>query len=357
MNEEQNNENVKNLIFVPEGCSYFLDTTVDQEHIGLITQGCNTCACIIVENQENTKMVLTHVDSGNNLTNTEFGLPKWIEQCGGGVAQVKIHLGCAKGDREYEKYNEIIKTQFPNISYTLHGDASEGGMILKNGYKIINDPISKGRLGTVNNYKILQNPQTKQDRIIFNDQISFNERATHKLCPYNQRTNGNIIHNELEMQTQQQLFDNFNKYFNEKIQKPENITGDIYKTTVGLIKFEQIKQQLDYHPHIENKDSNEIDFKGTEFKFNDLQNNNFISEYQFLENLKEKQCLNTVGIQKLNYFNILKDYNTKDNVAIKNSLDCLKKIQSKTTDDLPSKTIPSVFQSNEIKRSKSCNTL
>ena len=55
--EIESANNIQNLVFVPQGCSYFLDTTTDQQHTGLITQGCGPCACIIVRNRDNTKMI------------------------------------------------------------------------------------------------------------------------------------------------------------------------------------------------------------------------------------------------------------------------------------------------------------
>lgn len=189
--DNESKENIKKLIFVPQGYSYFLDTEEDKEHIGLMTQNAGPCACIIVRNKENTKMVLSHVDSGNDIAIEEFGLSKWISQCGSKV-EIEVHLGCAFSDRrgreEYEKQIkqivESIKENGKNIAIVFNKEIdSQGGIILKNGYKIVEDikHYKKGSLSFKKSFfKILSSPENKEYRTIFGTQISFNEAATNR---------------------------------------------------------------------------------------------------------------------------------------------------------------------------------
>ena len=144
------------IIPVPQGCSYFLDTTTDQQHIGLITQGCGHCVCIIVRNQDNSKMVLAHVDSGNDITDKKFGLPQWVKQCGSSSNNnnviVEVHIGCGQtviraedGTNRQEEaailgFERTIQQLQSKLGFVYNGhdqsQNSKGGMILRNGYRV-----------------------------------------------------------------------------------------------------------------------------------------------------------------------------------------------------------------------------
>ena len=215
---------IQNLVFVPQGCSYFLDTTdskendpQQQQYIGLITQGCGPCACIIVRNRDNTKMVLAHVDSGNDITDEEFGLPKWVRQCKGDVDNnnrdndnnnngnnnddviVEVHMGCGQvgikkedGTNRQEQailgFERTIRQLQDRLNFTYDGHdrspGSQGGMILKNGYHVVIDEIGTEQRKPWNrtiSHKILQDPEDKNGRTILNSQISFNNEITDKI--------------------------------------------------------------------------------------------------------------------------------------------------------------------------------
>ena len=347
--ETKSANNIQNLVFVPQGCSYFLDTTDSKEndpqqqrqYIGLITQGCGPCACIIVRNQDNTKMVLAHVDSSNDIINEEFGLPKWVRQCKGDIDNnnrdnnngnnnddviVEVHIGCGQvgikkedGTGRQEQailgFERTIQQLRNRLNFTYDGrdrsPGSQGGMILRNGYSIVIDktksirrklnPNYRRNVGqiserwineetTVNCYKILRNPKRKENRIILNEQISFDENMTDQLVPTQQRINAGTIQTEISKQIKQTCLKQFQKYinqqlFDERIQKGEDIVGAITENITGLIRFDEIKEELDNQGY---------DFKNSPFKFNI-----HINEYNLLKNLNSKNCLNNLGLLQL----------------------------------------------------------
>ena len=337
-NEQQekieSTNNIQNLIFVPQGCSYFLDTTNnDQQHIvGLITQSCGPCVCIIVRNRDNTKMVLAHVDSGNDITDEEFGLPKWVRQCGdGNNVTVEVHMGCGqmkiKGQnnpKEFEPaifgFERTIQQLQDRLHFVYNGHDqsphSQGGMILRNEYSMVIDEIKSTQRQlnpnyrrnvdqiserwineeiTVNCYKILHKSVIKPTikngrRIILNEQISFDENMTVQLVPTQQGDNADKIQTEISKQIKKTCLEQFQEYinqqsFNERIQKGEDIVGAVTENITGLIRFDEIKGELDKQGY---------DFKKNPFKFNI-----HINEYNLLKNLNSKNCLNNLGLLQL----------------------------------------------------------
>lgn len=292
-NDDDNNiNNIQNLIFVPQGCSYFLDTTNnDQQHIvGLITQSCGPCVCIIVRNRDNTKMVLAHVDSGNDITDEEFGLPKWVRQCGdGNNVTVEVHMGCGYNpnvdrDRITTDINSIGNELGLNENQIMINQDrnSFGGMILRNGYNLVIDKTKSIRRKlnpnyrrnvdqiserwineeiTVNCYKILQNPERKEDRIILNEQISFDENMTDKVFKKIQQqipehidnilkhTNHNIathIKDTLNLQNKTKIDSKFCHEHNIKV--PLISLNEINRFENGLT--EEFKNRINDQPYI-----------------------------------------------------------------------------------------------------------
>ena len=66
----------------------------------MYTQGAGPCACIIVKNQDNSRLVLAHVGDNNSLSNEQTGLKHWIDLVsnhGQENVLVEVHLGCGRG--------------------------------------------------------------------------------------------------------------------------------------------------------------------------------------------------------------------------------------------------------------------
>lgn len=148
---------------------------------------------------------------------------------------------------------------------------SQGGMILRNGYSMVIDEIKSIRRKlnpnyrrnvdqiserwineetTVNFYKILHKsiikPTIKNGRrIILDKQISFDNRLTDQLSPKKQRSDANTIQMKLREQIDETCFTKYKNYFNEQIQKNEDIPGIITENITGLIRFDEIKGELD----------------------------------------------------------------------------------------------------------------
>ena len=103
-NQGQNpNQGQYYLKLVAQGCFYFLDDSdekTDEKIAGLYTQGASPCACIIITNQDNSKMVLAHVGDNNDISDEQTGLKHWIDLVsshGQEKVQVEVHLGCGRG--------------------------------------------------------------------------------------------------------------------------------------------------------------------------------------------------------------------------------------------------------------------
>ena len=326
---------IQNLVFVPQGCSYFLDTTDSKEndqqqrqYMGLITQGCGPCACIIVRNKDNTKMVLAHVDSGNDITDEEFGLPKWVKQCKGDIDNnnrdndnnnngnnngnnnnnviVEVHIGCGqieiKGQDNPKKleqailgFERTIRQLRDRLNFTYNGHdqspGSQGGMILKNGYRMVIDQIEQtikitsskhNKQGanqkleqqtdikvTKNFYKILQKSAIKPTikngrRIILNEQISFDKGLTKAIfekieepisenvddiIKHTKRDITNYIENTLNLSDGTEANSAFCQEHNIKV--PPIPLDEIDKFENGLT--EEFKNRIDNQPYIKSR--------------------------------------------------------------------------------------------------------
>ena len=343
--EAESTNNIQNLIFVPQGCSYFLDTTTDQQHIGLITQSCGPCACIIVRNRNNTKMVLAHVDSGNDITDEEFGLPKWVKQCGNGNnVTVEVHMGCAYNPNvDRKRITDDIKSVRNKLGLSeeqvkINEDKnSQGGMILRNGYKVVTNKTGAEQIQPWKKkifYKILQNPDPKLDK-----QISFDNATTlgieqQKNC---QQYAVNIYNTLQKQHTPLNLLENYKKYSTKKV----NISNDkqplIPLDVIGLKNIRTINDSIKITQN---------GLKNLEYNLlYSLNNKQQLTEYgmiRFSNLQKEKQIEQIMSEMDKNF-----EYNSTD--KLRNSLRYFKNC---TTDNLPSKT-PQLLLQGKIKKSKS----
>ena len=133
-NQGQNpNQGQYYLKLVAQGCFYFLDDSdekTDEKIAGLYTQGAGPCACIIVKNQDNTKMVLAHVGDNNSLSNEQTGLKHWIDLVsnhGQENVQVEVHLGCGRGGFGNAEKNESgYNDWFNRVKKVLQNQSIDG---------------------------------------------------------------------------------------------------------------------------------------------------------------------------------------------------------------------------------------
>ena len=186
------------LKLVAQGCFCFLDEKTDEKIAGSYTQEAGPCACIIVKNQDNSRIVLAHVDSGNDITDKEFALPQWVKQCGGnnnnnnnnnvivevyigyGQVGVKVEDGTNRQEKAILGFERTIQQLQSELGFVYNGrdqsQDSKGGMILRNGYRMITDrPDAKQAKpwNRIISHKILQNPENKNGREVLKEQISF----------------------------------------------------------------------------------------------------------------------------------------------------------------------------------------
>jgi hypothetical protein len=251
-------------------------------------------------------MVLAHVDSGNDITDTEYGLPKWVNQCGGGnYVDVEVHMGCgqtlilAENNKLEEAiigFNKIVTKLKGELGFQYNGydktSNSQGGMILRDGYNIVkvqkNMPKKLKNISVMYNYKILKEPEVKDNEELLNEQIFFIEELTNKLSPQKQRCNAIAVQEEIAKQIKEKCFVDFEQYFNANIKTVEDIKETITEKAVSLIRFDEVKPTLDEKGY---------DFTDKQFTFNIN-----INKYKLLENGNKENLLSHVVMFQLKQY-------------------------------------------------------
>ena len=120
-------------------------------------------------------MVLAHVDSGNDIIDEEFGLPKWVRQFGdGNNVIVEVHMGCGQvgikkedGTGRQEQailgFERTIQQLQPGLGFVYNGydqsPGSQGGMILRNGYRV---DFKVNNLETISDLASRSQPKEKE---------------------------------------------------------------------------------------------------------------------------------------------------------------------------------------------------
>ena len=120
-----------------QGCFYFLDDSdekTDEKIAGLYTQGAGPCVCIIVKNQDNSRIILAHVGDNNSLSNEKTGLKHWIDlvsNYGQENVQVEVHLGCGRGLGNANNCKLCYDDWFNRVKDVLQNQSINGRKLYK----------------------------------------------------------------------------------------------------------------------------------------------------------------------------------------------------------------------------------
>lgn len=130
--KQDQNQGQYYLKLVAQGCFCFLDDSdekTDEKIAGLYTQGAGPCACIIVKNQDNSRIVLAHVGDNNDISDEKTGLKHWIDLVsnhGQENVQVEVHLGCGRKHGNAEKNESGYKDWFDRVKKVLQNQSIDG---------------------------------------------------------------------------------------------------------------------------------------------------------------------------------------------------------------------------------------